>query len=138
MGKISFMGSMLNIVFKCNLRETWSHSLSAAHISCITHDGWGNLPRRELQAWLSLFPKCSMTGHDTACYTTPSESYRGGHPTWKHAVLHSSLDGDSGWQGLLTLLAFCVLNICVLGLTSQHRTVERGQASSGALKGVGV
>lgn len=104
------MAPVTNILLERSYRESRGGSLPAAHISCVTHGGLGKLLRGELQAWLFLFPKRSMTAM-TAHVTQPLRA-TGGHPACEQPVLHSSLDHDSRWQGfLLTHLAFYMLNI---------------------------
>lgn len=85
------MDSMLNILFECNLRENMRW-LSACSPHLYYHGGMGKLLRRELQAWLFLLPKCSMTGHDSMCYTT-LESYRG----WGDILSGSSQSCTTAW-----------------------------------------
>lgn len=106
------MALTMNILLERSYKESGGGgTLPAAHISCVTHGGLGKLFRGELQAWLFLFPKCSMTAM-TACVTQPLRDTGAGHSAWEQPVLHSSLDHDSRWQGFLfTHLAFYTVNV---------------------------
>lgn len=67
------MGSLLDILFECNLRKNMGW-LSACNPHLLYYP-W-QPGKRDLQTWLFLFPNCSMTGHDSTCYTA-LESYQG-------------------------------------------------------------